>query len=85
MRMVRWICGNAQKDRIWNEEICLKIGVVPINGKEKKKKRESHLKWFGHVQRRVINAMVRKSDLINVEEKKIVEIIKNDMLVKEVL
>ena len=29
--------------------------------------------------------MVRKSDLINVEEKKIVEIIKNDMLVKEVL
>ena len=43
------------------------------------------MKWFGHVQRRVINAMIRKSDLINVEEKKIVEIITNDMLVKEVL
>ena len=47
MRMVRWICGNAQKDRIWNEEICLKIGVVPINGKEKKKK--GRVTWNGLV------------------------------------
>ena len=27
--------------------------------RKKKEKRESHLKWFGYVQRRVINATVR--------------------------
>ena len=29
--------------------------------------RESHLRWFGHVQRRAINAPVRKSELIQIE------------------
>ena len=29
--------------------------------------RESCLRWFGHVQRRVINALVRKSELIQME------------------
>lgn len=29
--------------------------------------RESRLRWFGHVQRRVINALVRKSELIQME------------------
>ena len=46
-----------------NEEIFLKIGVAPID----EKMRESCLRWFGHVQRRVINEPVRKSELIQVE------------------
>ena len=29
--------------------------------------RKSHLRWFDHVQRREINALVRKSGLIQVE------------------
>ena len=45
MRMVRWICGNAQKDRLWNEEICLTIGVAPIIGKKKK----GRVTWNGLV------------------------------------
>ena len=32
-----------------------------------KKLRENGLIWFGHVQRRVINAPLRKSKLIQVE------------------
>ena len=44
------------KDRIQNEEIHLKLGVAPIN----EKMRESRLRWFGHVQRRVINALAKK-------------------------
>jgi len=32
--------------------------------------RESHLRWFGHVQRRAINAPIRKSELILVEGSK---------------
>ena len=33
IRMLRWISGNTQKDRIQNEEIRLKIAVVPIDEK----------------------------------------------------
>ena len=43
-----------------NEEIHLKIEVAPIDEKMK----DNHLKWFVHVERRVINASVKKSDLI---------------------
>ena len=51
--MDRW---KYKKDRMLNEEICLKIDVAPID----EKMRESHLIWFRHVQRIVINAPVRK-------------------------
>ena len=69
MRMLSWISWNTQKDRIWNEEICLKIWVAPID----EKIRENCFRWFGHVQRRAVNALVRVSwsklsELKNVEE-----------------
>ena len=56
MRILRWTSENTWKDRIWNEEICLKIGVAPID----ENMRKNHLRWFDHVQRRAINAPVRK-------------------------
>ena len=34
------------------------------------KTRESHLRWFCHMYRRVINAAVRNGELIQVEETK---------------
>ena len=58
------------------------------------KMRESHLRWFGHVQRRVTNALVKKSKLIQVEGTKngrvsqkitLVELVKNDMSINEVI
>ena len=58
-----------------------------------KRTRESCLRWFGHVWRRVINALVRKSDYIQVERRKkgrgrpkitLVKIVKNDVSIKEV-
>ena len=64
MRILRWINGNTQKDKIWNEKICLKIGVLLID----EMMREGCLRWFG--QRWVINALVRKSELIQVERNK---------------
>ena len=54
---------NEPRDRIQNEEIHLKIETTLID----EKKRESHLTLFGHVHKRVIDALVRKSELIQVE------------------
>ena len=89
MRMLRWIEKNTRKNRIRNEKILLKIRVTPID----EKMRESCLRWFGHIQRREINAPVRKSELIQVEGMKkckgipnltLIEVVKNDMLIKNV-
>ena len=35
-RMLRWITENIRKDRFQNEEICLKIGMTPINEKKRR-------------------------------------------------
>ena len=89
MRMLRWIDGNTQKDRVQNNEICLKIGVAPID----EKIRKSYLKWFGYVQRRATYAPIKKNEFIQVEEMKkdrrrqkitLVDIIKNDISIKGV-
>ena len=48
MRMLRWLCDNTQRDRVRNEDIFTKIGVVSIE----EKMRENRLRWFGHVRRR---------------------------------
>ena len=58
--------GNERQGRIWNEKNRLKIGVVDID----EKIREHQLRWFVRVQRRVINAIVESSDLIQVKETK---------------
>jgi len=58
------------------------------------KMRESYLRWFGDVQRIVIDAPMRKSGWILVERMKkvrgipkitLVEIVKKDMLIKKVI
>lgn len=55
---------------------------------------ESRLRWFNHVQRRTSNAVVRISELIEVEGMKkgqskakitLVEVVNNDMSIKKVL
>ncbi|RCV37508.1 hypothetical protein SETIT_8G068600v2 [Setaria italica] len=30
MRMLRWICCHTRWDRVWNEDICDRLGVAPI-------------------------------------------------------
>ena len=58
MRMLRWRCGHTIKDRIYNDHICRRVGVTSIA----EKMVESHLRWFGHVQRRELGEPVRIVD-----------------------
>ena len=45
MRVLRWISGNIRKDKIRNEDICLRIVVASSD----EKMRENCLRRFGHV------------------------------------
>lgn len=54
MCMLRWICGHTRMDRVWNDDICDRLGVAPIE----EKLVQHRLRWFGHVQRRPSEAPV---------------------------
>ncbi|KAM7490942.1 hypothetical protein LguiA_033863 [Lonicera macranthoides] len=58
MRMLRWMSGKTRKDKIRNVTIREGVGVAPIT----EKMVESRLRWFGHVWRRPVDAMVRRVD-----------------------
>ncbi|KAM7524737.1 hypothetical protein LguiA_014639 [Lonicera macranthoides] len=58
MRMLRWMSGKNRKDRIRNDTIREGVEVALIT----EKMVESRLRWFGHVGRRPVNAVVRRVD-----------------------
>ncbi|XP_070056794.1 uncharacterized protein [Nicotiana tomentosiformis] len=55
MRMLRWMCGHTRLDKIRNEVIREKVRMAPVEDKMW----EARLRWFGHVNRRSIEAPVR--------------------------
>ncbi|XP_070041028.1 uncharacterized protein [Nicotiana tomentosiformis] len=54
MRILRWMCGNTMMDKIMNEDIREKVGMTPMDDKM----REARLRWFRHVRRRSLDALV---------------------------
>ena len=56
MRMFRWMCDNTRRNKVRNEDIRTKIGVVPIE----EKMRENRIRWFDHVRRRLTDASTRR-------------------------
>jgi hypothetical protein len=63
MQMLRWICGHTRKDRIRNDDIRDKLGVAPIQ----EKLVQDRLRWFDHIQRRPLEALVRNGILSRLE------------------
>jgi hypothetical protein len=55
MRMLRWICSNTRRDRVRNDDIQERLGVAPVE----EKLVQHYLRWFGHIQRRLTEALVR--------------------------
>ena len=60
MRMLRLICGNTRNDRIKNVNIRDMVGISPTYDKL----RENRFKWFGHICRRPIDVIVRRSEMV---------------------
>jgi hypothetical protein len=54
--MLRWICGNTRRDRVWNDDMRERLGVAPVE----EKLVQHRLRWFGHIQWRPAKAPVRR-------------------------
>uniref|UniRef100_A0A0A9GK67 Uncharacterized protein n=1 Tax=Arundo donax TaxID=35708 RepID=A0A0A9GK67_ARUDO len=54
MRILRWMCGYTRKDRVRNDDIRDRVDVAPIE----EKLVQHRLRWFGHIQRRPLEAHV---------------------------
>ena len=67
MRMVRWMCGVTLLDRIKNEELVERMGIISIS----EKMRTSRLRWFGHVRRKDDDDWVKQCMEIDLEGKSI--------------
>ncbi|XP_070025286.1 uncharacterized protein [Nicotiana sylvestris] len=63
MRMLRWICRHTRMDKIRNDDILEKVHVAPTNDKMQ----ETRLRWFGHVQRKSLDAPIRRCEQLVVE------------------
>jgi hypothetical protein len=55
MRMLRWICGHTRRDRVQNDDICERLGMAPVE----EKLVQHRLRWFGHIQQRSAEALIR--------------------------
>ena len=59
MRMLCWIYGHTRRDRVRNDDIRDRLRVAPIE----EKLVQHRLRWFGYVQRKPPEALVRSGIL----------------------
>jgi hypothetical protein len=52
------MCGKTRRDRIRNDHIRERVGVTPIA----EKMVETRLRWFGRVERRLVDYVVSRVD-----------------------
>jgi hypothetical protein len=53
--MLRRICGNTRRDRVRNDDIHERLGVALVEEKPV----QHRLRWFGHIQQRPVETLVR--------------------------
>ena len=58
------MCGKIRMDKIRNKDIRSLVGVAPIE----EKMRENHLRWFDHIERRSIDAPIRRVKKIDIKQ-----------------
>ncbi len=58
--------GHTRLDKVRNESIREKVGVVPIEDKL----REGRLRWLGHVKCRHTEALLRQVEYIRLDDRK---------------
>ncbi|KAL7258934.1 hypothetical protein ACSBR1_004943 [Camellia fascicularis] len=63
IRMLRWMYVKTRKDKVRNEYIREWVGVVLIEDKLRK----NRLRWFGHIQRRPTETVVKRCDTVTVD------------------
>jgi hypothetical protein len=66
MRMLRWICGHTKRDRVQNDDIRERLGVAAVE----EKLVQHRLRWFGHMQRRPVEAPIRNEVIRRIGNKK---------------
>ncbi len=66
MRMLRWICDHTKRDRVQNDNMCERLGVTPVE----EKLMQHRLRWFGHIQWRLTEALVRSGIIRRSDNKK---------------
>ncbi|KAG5603602.1 hypothetical protein H5410_025094 [Solanum commersonii] len=54
----RWMYGHTKSDKIRSEDIRDKVEVASVV----KNMREARLRWFRHVKRRCVDALVRRCE-----------------------
>ena len=59
--MIRWMCGLTRLDRIINVAIREQVGVALLE----EELRETRLRRFWHINRRSVNAPVRRYETIS--------------------
>jgi hypothetical protein len=64
--MLRWICGHTRRDRVRNNDIRERLGVAPVE----EKLMQHRLRWFGHMQRRPVEAPIRNGVIRRTGNKK---------------
>ncbi|XP_070007638.1 uncharacterized protein [Nicotiana sylvestris] len=58
IRILRWMSGYTRRDKVRNEAIWDNVGVAFMENKM----RESRLRWFGYIKRRIIDTPVRRCE-----------------------
>jgi len=56
--MLHWMSDKTTQDRIRNDTIKERVGVTP----KVEEMVENWLRWFGHVERRPVDVVVRRVD-----------------------